>query len=219
MSRSEICPRCDPPMGTVEEILHNDLHGLQKTFARWIPHFWEAINLYQKTLLLHNNVSPQKAKVIVCYLHEQNVHILTHKPCSPDFAPMQHLIFVNIEAETGRAESTGHCPHPHTINDNVPEIWWSQLKLCLARQGGCIFVHVLQPKCHQKWYTLAYRRQERERGGKQNQKMYVLHSLVGGEVGEGLQSQKHIDMHLTVVPNNENWQFNLMCPASWDIGL
>ena len=102
------------------------------------------------------------------YLHEQNVHILTHKPCSPDFAAMQHLIFLNTEAETGRAEvfpeagpdtavtwfkSTGHCPHPGTINDNVPEMWWSQLKLCLAREGGCIFVHVLQPNCHQKWYA------------------------------------------------------------------
>ena len=40
--------------------------------------------------------------------------------------------------------------------------------------------------------------------------MYVLHSLVSGEVGEGLQSQKHIDMHLTVVSHNENRQFNLM---------
>ena len=50
-------------------------------------------------------------------------------------------------------KSTGHCPHPGTINDNVPEMWWSQLKLCLAREGGCIFVHVLQPNCHQKWYA------------------------------------------------------------------
>lgn len=117
------------------------------------------------------SVLKKKAKVIVCYLHKQNVHILTHKPCSSDFAPMQHLIFLNIEAETGRAESTGHCPHPGTINDNVPEMWWSQLKLCLAREGGCIFVDVLQTNCHQKWYapyTLAYRRQERERGGEQN---------------------------------------------------
>ena len=53
---------------------------------------------------------------------------------------------------------------------------------------------------------------KREKEG--DNKMYVLHSLVGGEVGEGLQSQKHIDVHLTVVSHNENCQFNLMCPAS-----
>ena len=51
--------------------------------------------------------------------------------------------------------------------------------------------------------------------------MYVLHSLVGGEVEEGLQSQKHTDMHLTVVSHNENCQFNLMSnvPGQWDIGM
>ena len=46
-----------------------------------------------KTLLLHDNAVPHKAKLITTYLNERGISVLEHPPYSPDLAPCDFWLF------------------------------------------------------------------------------------------------------------------------------
>ena len=46
-----------------------------------------------KTLLLHDNAAPHKAKLTTTYLNERGISVLEHPPYSPDLAPCDFWLF------------------------------------------------------------------------------------------------------------------------------
>ena len=121
--------------------VENCLHKLVQSVTEQRP----TVGL-RKSLLLHDNASPHKAKVTATYLVDQGLQVLPHLPYSPDLAPCDFWLFPLLKGklagrkffriqDLSKAVNSELRALSHSDYQNAFDLWLRRLKICMESGG------------------------------------------------------------------------------------
>lgn len=99
-----------------------------------------------KTMLLHDNAAPHKAKVTTTFLEERRVKVLDHPPYSPDLAPCDFWLFPTLKERLAGRKFDRIQDLTKAVKSELESIpreeyqkafqkWQGRLQKCIQAQG------------------------------------------------------------------------------------
>ena len=100
-----------------------------------------------RTLMLHDNSAPHKAKVTTTFLEEREIRVLAHPAYSPDLAPCDFWLFPILQEklaghkfdriqDLAKAVKSQLQGMPREQYQMALEMWWRRLEKCIQVKGG-----------------------------------------------------------------------------------